>query len=114
MAKQNCWEFKKCGREPGGTKVEKEGVCPAAVFEAADGFCGGKNGGRACTYIVGTLCSADVCNIYDLTKKEKFCADCEFYKELKKEHGNEMSLITFRDYIEKKNIKTESSLNRAP
>ena len=70
MTKQNCWEFKKCGREPGGGNILKEGVCPAATFELADGFCGGKNGGRACAYIIGTLCSADVCKIDDVAEKQ--------------------------------------------
>jgi len=27
--KLNCWEFKKCGRQPGGPKVAELGVCPA-------------------------------------------------------------------------------------
>jgi len=36
------------------------GVCPAATFEAADGFCEGKNGGRACVYITGTFCSGTI------------------------------------------------------
>ena len=26
----NCWEVKKCGREPGGKSVATLGVCPAA------------------------------------------------------------------------------------
>ena len=29
--KQNCWEIKKCGREPGGTHEQAMGVCPASV-----------------------------------------------------------------------------------
>ena len=29
--KQNCWEFKKCGREQGGIKSAEFGVCPAAL-----------------------------------------------------------------------------------
>jgi hypothetical protein len=28
--KLNCWEVKKCGREPGGVKVKELGVCPAS------------------------------------------------------------------------------------
>ncbi len=30
MAK-NCWDFKSCGREQGGTKAAELGVCPAAA-----------------------------------------------------------------------------------
>ena len=43
---QNCWEAKKCGREPHGSNVNELGVCPAAVDTASDGLNGGKNGGR--------------------------------------------------------------------
>lgn len=31
MAKLNCWEFKKCGRETGGLKIKEMGVCPDAT-----------------------------------------------------------------------------------
>jgi hypothetical protein len=103
--KQNCWEFKKCGRQPGGENVGKDGLCPAAEFELADGFCGGKNGGRACAYVVGTLCAADVCDIYQ--NKNNKCAECEFYLALKKEHESEMSLLNFKVYIEKKKNQPE-------
>ncbi|MGE5174112.1 MAG: two-CW domain-containing protein, partial [Betaproteobacteria bacterium] len=30
MEKLNCWEHKKCGRQPGGHKVAELGVCPSA------------------------------------------------------------------------------------
>jgi hypothetical protein len=33
----NCWEFKKCGREPGGHKVEELGVCPATTDKEFNG-----------------------------------------------------------------------------
>jgi len=29
--KVNCWEFKKCEREPGGNRVDEEGECPAPM-----------------------------------------------------------------------------------
>ena len=45
--KQNCWEFHNCGREEGGARATEMGVCPAASATEADGFCDGKNGGRA-------------------------------------------------------------------
>ena len=49
---KNCWEHKKCGREPGGSETESLGVCPAAVESRLDGVHGGRNAGRAC-WIVG-------------------------------------------------------------
>lgn len=33
MSRTNCWEYFKCGREPGGSKVDELGVCPAATEE---------------------------------------------------------------------------------
>lgn len=51
MAKQNCWEFTKCGREPNGINAEKCGVCPISTFQMTNGFCEGQNAGRACAYI---------------------------------------------------------------
>lgn len=42
--KINCWEFMKCGRELGGKRVEKYGVCPVATSPPADGLKAGVNG----------------------------------------------------------------------
>ena len=102
MEKQNCWEFKKCGRESGGAKVKELGECPAAGFTSADGFAGGKNGGRACAYLTGTFCGGNIQGTF--RDKEKNCADCEFYLNLKKEHGNEMSVIAFSKFLKTKNL----------
>ncbi len=33
----NCWEHKKCGREPGGFGAREHGVCPASTKEKLDG-----------------------------------------------------------------------------
>lgn len=94
---QNCWEFKKCGREHGGSKSNDLGVCPAAVKTEADGYCGGKNGGRGCAYIAGTLCGGDVQgNIVD---KQKNCFECDFYQILRHEHGVEQSVVSFGRFI---------------
>ena len=98
--KKNCWEFKKCGREPGGAKVQEMGTCPAAMFELADGFCGGKNGGRACVYITGTFCSGTVQGTY--REKHKKCDECMFYKKLKEEDGMDATVFSFHRYIESK------------
>lgn len=103
MAKQNCWEFKKCGREINGANVDKYGICPAADNVSADGFCGGKNGGRACVYIIGTLCDG-VCQM-SLRNKEKACDECEFHIQLKKEHSKEMNIFAYLEYVNKDNKK---------
>lgn len=44
--KPNCWEFSKCGREPGGVNAEELGVCLTSIHTQFDGINGGKNGGE--------------------------------------------------------------------
>jgi signal transduction histidine kinase len=78
MAGENCWEFQKCGREPGGAKVSELGVCPAAAETRVDGVNGGKNGGRTCWVIAGTLCKGKTQGTY--AAKIKTCHDCRFHK----------------------------------
>ena len=58
--KTNCWEFKVCGREPGGSKVNEFGVCPAAIDKKVNGIHDGINGGRCCWAVAGTLCGGVV------------------------------------------------------
>ncbi|MFA4825260.1 MAG: hypothetical protein WC593_08900 [Methanoregula sp.] len=88
MAKKNCWEFKKCGREPGGIKVKELGVCRAAIETRVDGVNEGKNAGRACWGVTGTLCGGTVQGSF--AAKMSNCQGCEFYKEIQKEEGPKM------------------------
>lgn len=83
---QNCWEFKNCGREPGGAKVTELGVCPAATETKVDGVHGGANGGRACWAIAGTFCGGEVQGSY--ASKLANCMACDFYKVIMKEEGD--------------------------
>ena len=93
----NCWEFMKCGREPGGRLAESEGVCPAATFRGADGYLGGTNGGRACAFVAGTFCEELVQGTY--REKSKNCWDCAFYRKLRREHGAAFSVPGFALYV---------------
>lgn len=79
--KQNCWEFKKCGREPGGPKVADLGVCPAAISGASDGINGGKNGGRYCWAVTGTFCGGKVQGTF--AQKQLSCMSCDFFKQVR-------------------------------
>jgi len=84
-SKLNCWEFVKCGREPGGAKITEHGVCPAATDTSANGINGGRNGGRICWAIAGTLCNE---KIQGTLAKEKFsCMNCDFFKLIYKEEN---------------------------
>jgi hypothetical protein len=90
VRKLNCWEFKKCGREQGGSHIHELGICPAATSEKLDGLHGGMNGGRACWFVVGTLCNGDVQGTY--AKKYRSCIYCDFYKAVKEEEYSRSQL----------------------
>lgn len=97
----NCWEFKQCGREPGGRKAIEMGVCPAAVFKVANGYLGGVNGGRACCFIAGTFCDESLQGTY--RDKSKNCWDCDFYRILRREHDGSFSMPGFAAFLIKEN-----------
>lgn len=86
MARKNCWEHKNCGREQGGRKVSELGVCPVATQTSADGLHGGKNGGRVCWVIAGTLCGGKVQGTF--AAKAMNCASCDFYGAVKAEEAS--------------------------
>ncbi len=87
--KQNCWEFKKCGREPGGAKTTEYGVCPAVIAENINKIHNGTNGGRACWAITGTLCGGQVQGTF--AAKFGNCIKCDFYKQVCFEEGQNMT-----------------------
>ena len=81
--RKNCWEFKKCGREPGGERVQELGVCPAAVENRLDAVHGGRNAGRACWVVAGTLCKGETQGTFAV--KFGACEACEFYLAVREE-----------------------------
>lgn len=62
----NCWEFKKCGREAGGARVDELGVCPAYPAH-----------GHRCAHIVGTLCGGAIQGFF--VDKIRGCVQCTFF-----------------------------------
>ena len=92
MPKQNCWEIKKCGREPKGSKVNDMGVCPAASDTSSDGTHGGKNAGRICWASAGTFCGGEVQGSF--AQKSVSCMSCEVFNLVKKEEGTGFLLLT--------------------
>lgn len=90
MKKLNCWEFKKCGREVGGLRVQELGVCPATQEHRLDGVHGGLRGGRSCWVLAGTLCSGQVQGTF--AQKYKNCEICDFYKTVKQEEFPQFQL----------------------
>jgi len=91
--KTNCWEFKNCGREPGGKHASALGVCPATTDDRLNGVHGGKNSGRACYMIAGTLCGGKVQGTFGM--KYKSCEQCDFYTRVREEEGSGYQLSVF-------------------
>ncbi|MDH5297589.1 MAG: hypothetical protein OEV91_01035 [Desulfobulbaceae bacterium] len=85
-SKENCWEFKKCGREEGGARTGELGVCPAATESRVDGVNDGKNGGRACWAVSKTLCVGKVEGSF--SAKVTNCMLCDFYRQVCREQGS--------------------------
>ncbi len=78
--KLNCWEYKKCGREPGGSKADQDGVCPAAIQKTFDTFNHGINAGRICWLVAGTFCDGQLSGTF--AEKIDTCRNCDFYKKI--------------------------------
>ena len=98
MHKQNCWEFKKCGREKEGTSSDNFGTCPAAYIEGLNGIHHGINGGRCCWAISGTFCCGEIQGTF--AEKIPDCSECDFYKKVVKEEKTEIkSLYSLRQLI---------------
>lgn len=92
----NCWEFKKCGRQAGGKRVGDE-PCPASTETRLDGVHGGKNAGRACWAVVGTMCGEPASGRFALETED--CGRCEFYQMVRSEEPDfkfALSLLNLR------------------
>lgn len=90
MRKQNCWEFKKCGRQPQGAKVKELGVCPATLEARLDGVHDGVNSGRSCWIVAGTYCQGEIQGSF--AQKYQNCSACDFYKAVKEEEQFDFKL----------------------
>lgn len=86
--KQNCWEFKKCGRGPSAKSRGKLGPCPASTEKRLDGIHDGENSGRACWAVAGTLCGGKTQGTY--ATKHEVCQECDFYKHVASEEGDNL------------------------
>ncbi|MEW5994447.1 MAG: two-CW domain-containing protein [Candidatus Zixiibacteriota bacterium] len=75
VRKLNCWEFKNCGREPGGLMAEVLGPCPVPAAMEFDGSNGGIGAGRVCWLVNGGNCK----NGSVRWRRTQSCLECEFY-----------------------------------
>lgn len=87
--RQNCWEHKQCGRQPGGEKAHELGICPAATEIKVHGLNGGINGGRACWAVQKTLCGDTIQG--GLAEKLSGCLKCDFYSTVRDQEGSGFS-----------------------
>ncbi len=92
MEKVNCWEFKKCGRQPGGDKVVELGQCKAAINDFANGMNNGINAGRVCWAVSGTLCGGEVQGLF--ATKASSCLDCDFFKHVLQDEGKALMRLS--------------------
>ena len=98
MKKQNCWEFKKCGRNNGGDKTDELGVCPASEEKKGDKINNGENCGRCCWAVAGTHCKGKVQGTY--AQKIVTCVDCDFYQKVRDEEEDDfVPLSTILDKL---------------
>lgn len=107
--KLNCWEFKECGREPGGHSVDTYGPCPAAIEQRIDGFNGGKNAGRACWAIAGTMCGGAPKGLFALKLKD--CMQCDFQRVVLQEENIHESVA---DTLQKLRHEEKQKQHREP
>lgn len=104
----NCWEFMKCGREPGGDNPGA-GVCPTAEAVSMNGINGGHNGGRICWLVSGTYGKrkAEFANCIE-AKRLWSCMHCDFHGMVLEEEGFKIS-----DEIISKKMRDGLSVSRS-
>lgn len=100
--KLNCWEYIQCGREPQGTKTGESGVCPASEDSSFDGINSGKQAGRICWAVAGTLGKGKRQGSF--AEKRSTCLQCNFYKMVQIEEGKENIDTKFLKFISEDEI----------
>ena len=83
--KLNCWEYKKCGREPGGMQAAELGICQASTDASFNGINSGKCGGRFCWAVAGTFCHGKVQGTF--AEDRDSCLSCDFFNRVQAEEG---------------------------
>ena len=86
----NCWEYMKCGREPGGKNAKKCGICPATQSNNFDSFNKGQHAGRFCWAVAGTFCGDGIAGTY--AEKLLDCLKCPFLKKVNHEENRDFTL----------------------
>ena len=111
MKKENCWEFKKCGRQPGGHRAEELGICPVTTDQRLAGAHDGANAGRACWVVAGSLCGGKVQGAY--AQKLNNCWRCDFMNKVKQEedpsdHGFSVTRLGMEKVLAKRHVSVQT------
>jgi len=77
-------------KHSGNNGKKKCSECPVPSNANYNGINGGKNGGRVCWIILGTLCNENQQLVG--TRQLEGCADCDFYRAVKEEEGKDLCL----------------------
>ena len=114
VKKMNCWEFMGCGRQPGGQRVADLGVCPVTTSQDLNGAHEGRNGGRACWVVAGSLCGGTIQGTF--AQKLHNCWNCDFMKAVKQEeepsaYGFSHTRLGMERTIEKEKASANSSFD---
>ena len=86
MRKINCWEFKQCGRQPGGHNEKEFGTCATALKMKFNKINRGVNGGRFCWHVTDSFCEFDTHGSF--AKDSNTCKNCEFRKLVEQEEDS--------------------------
>ncbi len=105
--KLNCWEYKLCGRQPGGKNAEKLGVCPVTTAETFDGLHGGSNAGRACWAVPFTTPETKG----GIAAKIKNCTTCDFHQLVINQEKEYQSAV---QYLKKSKQEEKAKLFKEP
>jgi hypothetical protein len=101
LPRKNCWEFKKCGGEPGGVHSHDLGVCPASTEKRLNGVHNGENSGRSCWVVAGTMCRGEVRGNFAQTYET--CLICDFFNKVRREEkGNYQFAVFLLNMLRKK------------
>lgn len=80
--KKNCWEVMQC---------DDPANCPAFNENRLTGTHRGKNAGRCCWVVAGTLCFGEPAG--EFARQIDSCETCAFYNYVLKEEGEDFSLL---------------------
>lgn len=97
-----CWEFKRCGRQPGGALSQELGVCPAAALTQTE-----------CWLIAGTQCDGEVQRT--VTEKFETCIICEYYNKMQEYNTKRprARFYLFGQYLRSQGLITDDQIIQA-